>query len=222
MPPEQIASFNATFVSKNLELYTWDLWGAAYVLVGGCSDDCFEYFRNWVVGQGRHYYNAVKRNPLSLADGRLTSDDEIGHAESLAYTGQDAYLRSSGGRDLYEDYPESPSTIAGREPAGTAWDEDDVERLYPASLPSLPTRQATGIARPVPWAIGRLMMSRRAMSWRRYACGRLHPAMPRRPPETARVRTAHSVWPRFPDGIGYVQGRVCQVGVEPLTWIFDP
>ncbi|GAA1497598.1 DUF4240 domain-containing protein [Paeniglutamicibacter kerguelensis] len=135
MPPEQIASFNATFVSKNLELYTWELWGAAYVLVGGCLDDCFEYFRNWVVGQGSDYHQAVKRDPQVLADGRLRSDVEIGDAESLAYTGADAYLRSSGGRELYEDYPESPSTIAGEEPWGTAWDEEEVENLYPGLTP---------------------------------------------------------------------------------------
>ena len=39
LPPAQVASFNARFVSKNLELYSWELWGAAYVLNGGCSDD---------------------------------------------------------------------------------------------------------------------------------------------------------------------------------------
>ncbi|MFJ6417135.1 DUF4240 domain-containing protein [Paeniglutamicibacter sp. NPDC091659] len=135
MPPEQIASFNATFVSKSLKLYTWELWGAAYVLVGGCLDDCFDYFRNWVVGQGNEYYKAVKRDAQVLADGRLVSDTEIGDAELLAYAGEEAYLRSSGGRDLYEDYPESPSTIAEEGPSGTAWDEEEVEYLYPGLTP---------------------------------------------------------------------------------------
>lgn len=135
MPPDQIASFHATFVSKNLELYTWDLWGAAYVLLGGCSDDCFEYFRNWVVGQGRHFYIAVQQDPEVLADGRPGNDVEFGDAELLSYASEDAYLRSSGGRDLFEDYPGSPSTIAGGAPRGTAWDEDDVDNLYPGITP---------------------------------------------------------------------------------------
>ncbi len=30
-----------------------DLWGAAWVLLGGASDDAFDYFRCWLIGQGR-------------------------------------------------------------------------------------------------------------------------------------------------------------------------
>lgn len=135
LPPEQVASFQNAFVAKNLKLHTWELWGAAYVLNGGCSDDCFEYFRNWVVGQGSDYYNAVRSNPQALGDGRLSYAFESDDAELLAYAGEDAYRRASGGRDLYQDYPQTPSTIAGGEPAGTAWDEDEVETLYPGLTP---------------------------------------------------------------------------------------
>lgn len=131
LPPARVASFNARFVSKNLELYSWELWGAAYVLNGGCSDDCFEYFRSWVVGQGKDYHKAVKRDPQVLGDGRLSFAFESDDAELLPYAVEDAYRRASGGRDLYQDYPQSPSTIAGGEPSGTPWDEDEVENLYP-------------------------------------------------------------------------------------------
>jgi hypothetical protein len=135
LSPEQVASFNAAFVSKNLALYTWELWGAAFVLNEGCSDDCFEYFRNWVVGQGSAYYEAVRRDPQALADGRLESGEEIFDAELLAYAGDAAYMRTSGGRDLYEDYPQSPSTIADGEPSGAPWDEEEVASLYPGLTP---------------------------------------------------------------------------------------
>jgi hypothetical protein len=131
LPPEQVAAFQTAFVTKNLKLHTWELWGAAYVLNGGCSDDCFEYFRSWVVGQGSDYYKAVQRDPQVLDDGRLGYAFESDDAELLAYSGEDAYRRASGGRDLYLDYPQTPSTIAGGEPAGAAWDEDEVEKLYP-------------------------------------------------------------------------------------------
>ncbi|WP_449342020.1 DUF4240 domain-containing protein [Streptomyces aurantiogriseus] len=33
--------------------YTWDLWGAAWVLLDGASDDAFDFFRCWLIGQGR-------------------------------------------------------------------------------------------------------------------------------------------------------------------------
>jgi len=135
LPPVQVASFNARFVSKNLELYSWELWGAAYVLYGGCSDDCFEYLRSWVVGQGQDYFKAVQRDPHTLDNGRLSFAFESDEAEWLSYVGEDAYLRASDGRDLYEDYPQSPSTIAVGEPSGTAWDEETVESLYPDLSP---------------------------------------------------------------------------------------
>jgi protein tyrosine phosphatase (PTP) superfamily phosphohydrolase (DUF442 family) len=34
------------------ESYRRDLWGAAYLINGGCSDDGFDYFRSWLLGQG--------------------------------------------------------------------------------------------------------------------------------------------------------------------------
>ncbi|MGL3807241.1 DUF4240 domain-containing protein [Paeniglutamicibacter sp. R2-26] len=134
MKPAEIASFNATFIEKNNELYTWELWGAVYVLYEGCSDDCFDYFRSWVVGQGRDYYNAVQRDPLVLGDGRLTYASQSDDAEWFHYAAEDAYRRANGG-DLYEDYPQTPSTLLGTEPSGTPWDEDKVEALYPELAP---------------------------------------------------------------------------------------
>jgi Protein of unknown function (DUF4240) len=35
------------------ESYDWNLWGAVYLMQGGCSDDAFDYFRGWLVMQGR-------------------------------------------------------------------------------------------------------------------------------------------------------------------------
>ena len=63
-------------------LNTWDLWGAVYVLLGGCSDDTFEYVRCWIVGRGRQ---AVEQ-ACADAEGyvlRLLSGVE-GDAELLA------------------------------------------------------------------------------------------------------------------------------------------
>src|SRR5690349_10838734 len=41
---EEIKSFEVTFRRRLNEAYTWNPWGAAYVIHGGCSDDGFEYF----------------------------------------------------------------------------------------------------------------------------------------------------------------------------------
>jgi hypothetical protein len=50
------------------EPYGWDLWGAAYLINGGCSDDGFDYFRGWLLGQGRVTRQAALADPDSLAD----------------------------------------------------------------------------------------------------------------------------------------------------------
>jgi hypothetical protein len=50
------------------ESYRWDLWGAAYLINGGCSDDGFDDFRGWLLGQGRAIWQATLAHPDSLAD----------------------------------------------------------------------------------------------------------------------------------------------------------
>ena len=41
----EVVAFDKIFDEKLAASYTWDLWGAAYIIDGGCSDDGFEYFR---------------------------------------------------------------------------------------------------------------------------------------------------------------------------------
>ncbi|MEZ0112856.1 hypothetical protein ABH920_006880 [Catenulispora sp. EB89] len=43
------------------------LWAAAYVINGGCSDDGFDYFRGWLILQGRELFEQALRDPDSLA-----------------------------------------------------------------------------------------------------------------------------------------------------------
>jgi hypothetical protein len=50
------------------ESYGWDLWGAAYLINGGCSDDGFDYFRGWLLGQGLAIWRGALADPDSLAD----------------------------------------------------------------------------------------------------------------------------------------------------------
>jgi hypothetical protein len=47
--------------------YRADLWAAAYLVNGGASDDGFEYFRGWLVAQGRDVYEQALADPDSLA-----------------------------------------------------------------------------------------------------------------------------------------------------------
>jgi hypothetical protein len=83
--------------------YNSHLWCAGYIMNGGLSDDGFEYFRLWLIGQGREIFERAKAAPDSLAD--LGTEDlmEQGYDfESLWYVALTAFENKTGGRSLYE------------------------------------------------------------------------------------------------------------------------
>lgn len=123
-PTEEIQSFDEIFAAKRQEAYRWDLWGAAYLINGGCSDDGFEYFRCWLIGQGREVFENALKNPDSLAD-VLTGDEEDLECEDLLYAADEAY------EDLVGE-PMPPREFKGDStPQGTEWDEDDLAGMFP-------------------------------------------------------------------------------------------
>ena len=67
LPPAEIVSFDAVLWAKLWAAYDWRLWGAAYLINGGCSDDGFLYFRCWLISQGRKAYEAAVADPDALA-----------------------------------------------------------------------------------------------------------------------------------------------------------
>src|SRR5882724_1487694 len=68
LEPDEIIEWNHMFDRLAARAYTVDLWGAAYLINGGSSDDGFYYFRCWLIGMGRDVYEAAVANPDSLAD----------------------------------------------------------------------------------------------------------------------------------------------------------
>src|SRR5438105_2559389 len=68
LPPEEIVAFDDLLWEQLARSYHWDLWAGAYVLNGGCSDDCFDYFRGWLIAQGQAVFEAALRDPDSLVD----------------------------------------------------------------------------------------------------------------------------------------------------------
>jgi hypothetical protein len=47
--------------------YQAPLWAAAYLINGGCSDDGFDYFRGWLIAQGRTVFDQVVADVDQLA-----------------------------------------------------------------------------------------------------------------------------------------------------------
>lgn len=75
---EQILEYAASFDEAMDALYTWSLWGAAYLALAGCSDDAFEYLRAWIVAAGERTWARAVDNPeglfVELLDGNRDPD----------------------------------------------------------------------------------------------------------------------------------------------------
>ncbi|MHC0431047.1 DUF4240 domain-containing protein [Streptomyces sp. O3] len=130
LDPDVVLDFARHFEARYNRAYRWDLWGAACVLLDGASDDAFDYFRCWLIGQGREVFEGALHDPDSLAELLDEFDEEIdGDGEELGYAADEAYEQLTGA--VAPDLGIAP---APAEPEGTPIDfEDDaaLARYYP-------------------------------------------------------------------------------------------
>lgn len=126
LPPASIVDFQRIRHRLDEGAYTWEVWGAAYVVEDGCSEDCFRDFRAYLISLGRKPYETALSDPDSLAP--IVQDEEQGDWENADSVAGDAYENVAG-----EDLPVSDSDLSG-EPRGKPWDdenEDGLVRRYP-------------------------------------------------------------------------------------------
>lgn len=125
LTPKEIIGFELQTGRLLKQSYLSDLWCAAYIMKGGCSDDAFQYFRCWLITKGKDtYYKAIK-NPDSLSelDRKLFSDYEF---EELLYVTYDAFLNKTG-KEIY-DYIDLDKEGAYPEMKFT-WQEENEESM---------------------------------------------------------------------------------------------
>ncbi|MEU9116825.1 DUF4240 domain-containing protein [Streptomyces sp. NPDC048483] len=67
-PAEEIVAAEQVLWDLMTDSYTNPLWAAAYVINGGCSDDGFDYFRGWLIAQGREVFERIVADPDALAE----------------------------------------------------------------------------------------------------------------------------------------------------------
>ncbi|MGW4135586.1 DUF4240 domain-containing protein [Streptomyces mirabilis] len=68
-PRQEILEYSERFDELHDALYRWDVWAAAYLIGGGCSDDSFMDFRAGVIALGREWYRRVAADPDSQGFG---------------------------------------------------------------------------------------------------------------------------------------------------------
>jgi len=112
--------FARLFDAKMDQAYSWPLWGAAYVINGGCSDDTFTDFRAALISRGRQAFERAIADPDSLADEDFDEGDWF--YEGYQYAVTDGVEAVAGTR---------PQRSAPGQPSGTEWREDAVYALFP-------------------------------------------------------------------------------------------
>jgi len=118
---DEIKSFDELYFNQIIRAYRWDLWGAAYVINGGCSDDCFRYFCDFLISEGKEVFESALVDPESLAE----LDDIEAELEEFGYVAMELYEEKAG-----SEMPDNSITYP-QQPVGDEWDEDGVEKLYP-------------------------------------------------------------------------------------------
>lgn len=94
----EIAEFKVHLQKRLNQSYDAQLWLGAVVLLGGCGDDSFEYFRAWLISQGREAFESALADPDSMAAFEHF-DGEFGlpQLERLLYAPIKAFVKRAGG-----------------------------------------------------------------------------------------------------------------------------
>lgn len=145
LPAADVLEFGEHFDRALDKAYDWRLWGAAYVIHGGCSDDTFTDFRASLISRGRRDFELALSDPDALADEPIDEDDWFyeGYQYAIsdavrakatspsAQTPQGWFGRLLGRRTSEPQQPMPRYAPAPPEPAGTEWSETDLPNLYP-------------------------------------------------------------------------------------------
>jgi hypothetical protein len=128
LAPQELPRFQRFLDTMVQRAHRWDLWAAAYVIQGGCSDDSFLYFRYWLVAQGQTIYEAALADPDSLLDAIPAGEDDpcldfedLGALAVEAWEGKSLFPWES----AYSGTPPVPT------PLGEPWTDDDLPLLVP-------------------------------------------------------------------------------------------
>ncbi|MEV0650719.1 DUF4240 domain-containing protein [Phytomonospora sp. NPDC050363] len=137
LTPERICEYAEAHARARARLYRWPLWGAGYLIGGGCSDDAFMDFRNGVLALGREWSERALAEPDSLAEHPLVAaagargDDAVLFWEDVGYAPALAFEASTGeGGDAFHrlmDARRPPVREPVGEVGGESWDFDDAD-----------------------------------------------------------------------------------------------
>ena len=129
LTPKQMIGFRLRTDKLLYDTYNSQMWCAGYIMNDGCSDDGFEYFRNWVISRGKDTYYKAKQNPDNIIS-EVDENAEMYEFESFWYVALKAFEQKTG-KELY-DYidEENFKTKEGNYPNFEfTWQEEDPQSM---------------------------------------------------------------------------------------------
>lgn len=124
---DDVAEFSVRYENLIRKAYHWDLWAAAYVIGGGCSDDAFWDFRSWLVSRGKKAFQAALANPESLI--KVVSQTDRDRRWKSFLNPAPSVWEEKTGRSI-DDCPGLGSNL-GESPQGHEWNEADLPTKFP-------------------------------------------------------------------------------------------
>ncbi|MEU4245276.1 DUF4240 domain-containing protein [Actinoplanes sp. NPDC026619] len=125
--PEEIVAWARHLDKVMVASGTQDLWAAAYLINGGCSDEGFDNFRGWLIAHGRDAVAGSVKSPDALADmpavQAAADNGAVFEAEEVLTIAAEAYRQATG-----SEMPawEAPAT---RPDSADLWDFDNEEEM---------------------------------------------------------------------------------------------
>ena len=129
---ESIQSFQHRYDELLIRANRWDLWGAAYLMNDGCSDDGFRYFRDWLISEGRAAFEQALADPDCLAEIPKCESFEL---ELFGYAALEAYEKNGGG-ELERDFMQ----VEAAPPGARTWSKARLPGLFPRLAAKYPGR----------------------------------------------------------------------------------
>jgi len=128
LTPKQMIGFRLRTDKLLYDTYNSEMWCAGYIMNGGCSDDGFEYFRNWIISLGKEKYQKAKENPDSLIS-EYKTNTEFYEFEGFWYVALTAFNNKTG-KDLYDFIADDFKFNEGNYPRFEfTWKEEEPETM---------------------------------------------------------------------------------------------
>lgn len=126
---KEIIAYDCIFGDLKHKAYKQDLWAVAYIVMGGCSDDGFMDFRNWLITRGKNVFYKALEDADSLNDefNKIQKED-IPEWEDVSYLPM-GVIEEEFEKDFDEEATKYDFEYSKEPEINFEWEEDNEESM---------------------------------------------------------------------------------------------